>query len=58
MRNNKGQHVIEVILLVAAVLVFFAIFLKPQSAYKGALEKNTFDSTIHVLEKARDEIKF
>ena len=59
MRNNrKGQNVMEYILLVAAVLGVFIVFLSPTGKYKKTLENSLFNGTIKQLESVKNEIKF
>lgn len=46
MKNGKGQNIIEYILMMAAVIVVFLIFLNPHSGpVKNSLER-TLNSTV------------
>ena len=57
LNDQKGQNVIEYILLAVAVLLVCIFFLGKQGPFKKAVE-NSLDTTIHRIDKASAEIKF
>ena len=58
MRSQKGQNIVEYLLLVVAVLAVMILFLKPQGKYKKAVEHIVLNSTNDKIKNLTDEIKF
>ena len=56
--GNRAQNIVEYVLLVTSVVVLLIIFLTPKSMYKTAVENSLLNGTRHLIEHARDEIKF
>ncbi len=56
--NNKGQNVIEYILLVVAVLTVFILFLNPQGSYRQAIDKTVLNGTTTLIENLNNELQF
>ena len=51
MRNNKGQNLVEYILLVAAVVLVLIVFLRRHGPMEGSLNRTLYsiDDTLNAL---------
>jgi hypothetical protein len=57
-RKNKGQNVIEYLLLVVAVVVVLLVFMNPQGGpMKNAME-NIANGTVAGIDRLNKELKF
>ncbi len=58
MQRNRGQNVIEYILLVVAVISIFVVFLHPDGPFKKRVERTLYDSTVKHIKGVSSEIQF
>ncbi len=56
-KTNKGQNVIEYVLLVTAVVSVCFLFLNLQGRFKNSLEKGILEGTVKQVEGARSQIR-
>ena len=57
MKDRKGQNVVEYILLVAAVVVVFILFLGPNGPFKKAVENSLMKGTVTQIQHFSDQIQ-
>ncbi len=55
--NNRGQNVIEYILVVTAVVLVFVVAFAPNGRFHQAVKKN-LDSVVPAIDQSSDSIKF
>ncbi len=55
--NNRGQNVIEYILVVTAVVLVFIVVFAPNGPFRGAVKQN-LDSVVTAIDQGKDSIKF
>ncbi len=55
--NNRGQNVVEYILVVTAVVLVFVVVFAPNGPFRGAVKKN-LDSVVPAINQGTDSIKF
>ena len=56
MTNNRGQNVIEYILLVAAVLAVFILFFQNGGMFHKTVENSLFDGALKQVKSLNSEI--
>lgn len=57
MKDNKGQNIIEYILLVVAVILVFLVLLNPKSGPVKTSIETTLNSTVNMIDATNQDIQ-
>lgn len=57
-RSNRGQNILEHIVLVAMVIVILVIFLNPHGPFAQRMENSVLNAAVSQVSNLSDEIQF